>query len=593
MQDARRACRDVTAIRILALAASVTAGALAFVFFLRIGIADGLDLIDVLRSLLLLVATFWLSWGAMQAFIGLSTPALAPQIDRSAPLAARIVVLVPIYEEDPLTTFARIAAMDMSLAATGHGACFDMAILSDTSDAVVAARERLWYLHLLRARHGPSRIFYRRRASNRGKKAGNIADFIRSSGAAYDYAIILDADSLIEGDTMVEMARRMQADPDLGLLQTLPRIIGARSRFGRAMQFSAAFNAPVFARGLAMMQGRSGPFWGHNAIIRIRAFAQSCGLPELAGKPPFGGHILSHDYVEAALLARAGWIVRLDDDLGGSYEEAPENIVDHAKRDRRWCQGNLQHARLLFVPGLRGWNRFVFVQGILAYLASVVWLAFLLASLAAPVFGPPVAAFPTQYWPLPVTPPDQTVLALALVSGIFGLLILPKLLILADALRRGRARAFGGGWPATASTLSDVLLSSVIAPILMMYQARSVFQVLAGRDSGWPAHDRGAGYLRLAQAFAASHWIMACGVIGLALALVLSPGLLVWFLPVTLPMVFAPVIIAWTSRPAMTRLFRITQDLTPAPVMLLQAAVLARWRAGDAEDAPELWADRV
>ncbi|WP_322890107.1 MULTISPECIES: glucans biosynthesis glucosyltransferase MdoH [unclassified Yoonia] len=588
MQDAQRGDRDVTAVRRLALAASVAAGLVAFVFFLRFGIADGLDGIDVLRSLLLLVSTFWLSWGAMQAFIGLTTHAAPPVIDRSAPLDARIAVLVPIYQEDPVTTFARIAAMDMSLAATGHGDRFDFAILSDTRDDVVAARERLWYLRLLRDRNGQGRIFYRRRASNKGKKAGNVEDFIRTSGAAYEFAIILDADSLIEGETMVEMARRMQADPDLGLLQTLPRIIGARSRFGRAMQFSAAFNSPVFARGLAMMQGRTGPFWGHNAIIRTRAFAQSCGLPELAGKPPFGGHILSHDYVEAALLARAGWTVRLDDDLGGSYEEGPENIVDHAKRDRRWCQGNLQHARLLFAPGLRGWSRFVFLQGILAYLASVVWLAFLLASVAAPVFGPPVVYFPTQYWPLPATPPDQTTLAVALVIGIFGLLILPKLLIGADAVLRGRARDFGGWWAATASTMSELLLSSVTAPIFMMYQTRSVFQVLLGRDGGWPAHDRGDGRLRVADAFAACHWIVVCGLFGLALAATLSPGLLLWFLPVTLPMVFSPFIIAWTSRPGAPQLFLTPEELALPPVMRLRATVLDGWQAGDVNDEPEL-----
>ena len=593
MQNPMRDDRDVTSVRRLALAVSVAAGLVAFVFFLRFGAADGLDLIDVLRSLLLLVSTFWLSWGAMLAFVGLTTRARAPDIDRSTPLQGRIAVLVPIYEEDPVTTFARIAAMDMSLAATGHGAAFDFAILSDTRTDLVAARERLWYLRLLRDSKGQGRIFYRRRASNTGKKAGNVEDFIRTSGAAYEFAIILDADSLIEGATMVEMTRRMQADPDLGLLQTLPRIIGARSRFGRAMQFSAAFNSPVFARGLAMMQGRTGPFWGHNAIIRTRAFAQSCGLPQLAGKPPFGGHILSHDYVEAALLARAGWNVRLDDDLDGSYEEGPENIVDHAKRDRRWCQGNLQHARLVFAPGLRGWSRFVFVQGILAYLASVVWLAFLLASVAAPVFGPPVVYFPTQYWPLPVTPPDQTTLAVALVIGIFGLLILPKLLIGADAVLRGRARDFGGWWAATQATMSELLLSSVTAPIFMLYQTRSVFQVLLGRDGGWPAHDRGDGRLRLADAFAASHWIVACGVIGLGLAAVLSADLLLWFLPVTLPMVFAPFVISWTSCPSAPGLFTTPQELAPAPVMRLRAAVLEGWQAGDVHDEPELWSGNL
>ncbi|MBQ2263059.1 MAG: glucans biosynthesis glucosyltransferase MdoH [Loktanella sp.] len=585
--------RSANAARTVALTASVLAAIAAFSLFLRFGAADGLDKIDVVRSFFMLIATFWLGWGAMQALLGLTTRARAPEIDRVQPLTSRIVVLVPIYEEDPIATFSRIAAMDMSLATTGQGDHFDFAILSDTRDDFVAARERLWYLRLLRDRDGQGRIFYRRRAANTGKKAGNVEDFIQSSGAAYEFAIILDADSLIEGDTMVEIARRMQADPKLGLLQTLPRIILARSRFGRAMQFSTAFNSPVFARGLAMMQGQTGPFWGHNAIIRVRAFAQSCGLPVLAGKPPFGGHILSHDYVEAALLARAGWTVRLDDDLEGSFEEGPENIVDHAKRDRRWCQGNLQHTRLLFAPGLRGWSRFVFVQGILSYLVSIFWLGFLLASILAPAFGPPTVYFPTQYWPMPVTPPDETTLAIGLIIGIFGMLVLPKLMIGADAVLRGRTKRFGGLWPATVSAMTELLLSSITAPILMMYQTRSVFQVLLGRDGGWPAHDRGDGGLRVSDAFAACYWIVILGLAGLALASVLSSSLIPWLLPVTLPMVLSPFIISWLSRPGHPTLFLTPEELSPAPVMQLRAEVLDQWQAGNVDEQPELVSGRL
>ncbi|MFN3661976.1 glucans biosynthesis glucosyltransferase MdoH [Yoonia sp.] len=593
MPTARPVSRGVTTARSVALIASLIAAFSAFALFLKFGAADGLDKIDILRSVFMLISTFWLAWGAMQAFMGLTTHAQVPLIDRDKPLGGRIVVLVPVYEEDPIATFSRIAAMDMSLAATGHGGHFDFAILSDTRDDLVAARERLWYLRLLGDRNGQGRIFYRRRTSNTGKKAGNVEDFIQSSGAAYEFAIILDADSLMEGATMVEMARRMQADPKLGLLQTLPRIIHARSRFGRAMQFSTAFNSPVFARGLAMMQGHTGPFWGHNAIIRVRAFAQSCGLPELAGKPPFGGHILSHDYVEAALLARAGWHVRLDDDLDGSFEEGPENMIDHAKRDRRWCQGNLQHSRLVFAPGLRGWSRFVFVQGILAYLVSLCWLGFLVASIAAPAFGPPTVYFPTQYWPMPVMPPDETTLAIGLIIGIFGLLILPKLLIGADAVLWGRVRRFGGWLHATLSAMTELLLSSIIAPISMMYQTRSVFQVLLGRDGGWPAHDRDTPELRILDAFGASYWIVLTGLVGLGLVTALSPALIAWFLPVTLPMVCAPFIIAWLSRPGHPALFVTPEELAPAPVMQLRADVLGQWQAGNSDEQPELLSGRL
>jgi membrane glycosyltransferase len=360
-------------------------------------------------------------------------------------------------------------------------------------------------------------------------------------------------------------------------LQSLPRVVGARSRFGRIMQFSASFYSPVFARGLAMMQGRTGPFWGHNALVRVRAFAASCGLPELSGPPPFGGHILSHDYVEAALLARAGWTVRLDDDLQGSFEEGPENIVEYARRDRRWCQGNLQHARLVGAPGLTGWSRWVFVQGILAYIAPLFWLAFILASIAAQIFVAPPDYFPLANRPFPVLPADETAKAIGLAVGIFGLLVLPKLLIAVDAAASGRAHGFGGGVRAMASTLLELLLSSVMAPIFLMYQTRSVFQVLTGRDGGWPASNRGDGRMTLAAAWAASRWITVTGLIGLTAISVLAPGLVLWLLPVSLPMILAPLLISWFSQDSRSGLMAVPSELNPAPVLRHHENILRAW----------------
>jgi membrane glycosyltransferase len=568
--------RPVRRARIAAFAVSIAAAVTGFVLFLQFGLADGLDTVDVLRSLLILMSAFWLAWGAAQGLLGLTArPVLWP--DAPSPIRGRTVILVPVYNEDPATTFARIAAMDASLRAEDTGAVFDFAILSDTTNDAIAARERLWFLRLLTETQGEGRIFYRRRDRNTGRKAGNIEDFIQTSGGAYDYAMILDADSLMEGATIARMVRRMEADPALGLLQSLPRVVGARSRFGRTMQFSASFYSPVFARGLAMMQGRTGPFWGHNALIRVRAFAASCGLPELAGQPPFGGHILSHDYVEAALLARAGWTVRLDDDLDGSFEEGPENIVDHARRDRRWCQGNLQHARLVSAPGLKGWSRWVFVQGILSYIAPLFWLAFLLASIAAQVFDGPPEYVPKANWPFPVFPADETAMAIGLAVGIFGLLLLPKLLIALDAAASGRARGFGGGVRALASAFLELLLSSVMAPIFLMYQTRSVFQVLTGRDGGWPASNRGDGRMTLAEAWAASRWITGIGLIGLTAIYVPAPGLVPWLLPLSLPMILAPFVISWFSQDSRGGLMTVPSELNPAPVLRHHDQILRAW----------------
>ena len=562
--------------RALALVASVLAAVAAGLVFLTYGAADGLSALDVLRSVLILLSTWWLAWGAATALLGLISRHRDAPLRATGPIRGRTVVIVPVYNEDPVDTFSRIAAMDASLRATGSPAHIDFAVLSDTTNDAVAAREQQWFARLLAQQNGVERMFYRRRALNTGRKAGNIEEFISSSGGAWDYALILDADSLMEGETIIEMIRRIEGDPRLGLLQTLPKVIRARSRFGRAMQFAAAFYSPVFARGLAAMQGRSGPFWGHNAIVRIRAWAESCGLPELPGPAPFGGHILSHDSVEAVLLARAGWVVRLDDDLEGSFEEAPENILDHAKRDRRWCQGNLQHSKVLAAPDLLLWSRFMLFQGIFAYVAPLIWLAFILVSIAAIPLAGELNYFPLENWPFPVFPDDQTPKAIGLAVGIFGLLVMPKVLVGLDAVATGRSRGFGGMGRSLRSVILELALSSIVAPVLLAFQSRSVVQVLSGRDGGWPPNNRGDGGLSLSESWAAGGWISVWGLIGMVVTQMVAPVLTLWLLPVTLPMMAAPLLIWWTSRPVSQVHFPVPTDMPP-PVVALHDTILADW----------------
>ncbi|MBN2629908.1 MAG: glucans biosynthesis glucosyltransferase MdoH [Rhodobacteraceae bacterium] len=562
--------------RFLALLSSVLAAAVAAMVFFVYGSADGMSWIDVVRTLLILLSTWWLAWGAATALLGLTSRARPAQWEQG-PIRGKTVVIVPVYNEDPVATFARIAAMDDSLRATGSAAHVDFAVLSDTRDDAIAAAERMWFGRLLAEQNGLGRMFYRRREKNIGRKAGNIEDFITTSGGAWDYAVILDADSLMEGDTILEMIRRIEAEPELGLLQTLPKVIRARSLFGRAMQFSAAFHSPAFARGLAAMQGRAGPFWGHNAIVRIKAWAESCGLPELSGAPPFGGHILSHDYVEAALLARAGWIVRLDDDLQGSYEEGPENIIDHAKRDRRWCQGNLQHSKVIAAPGLLPWSRFSLFQGIFAYLAPLVWLGFIAASIAAIYWGGELDYFPQENWPFPVFPNDETPKAIGLAIGVFGLLVMPKFLVVLHAILTGRAKGFDGAGKSLRAVMSELALSSLYAPVLLAFQSRSVIQVFLGLDGGWPPNNRGDGGLSFAEAWSGGRWISLWGSAGIAITQVYAPVLTLWLLPVALPMIAAPLVIWWTSRTASPGRFQVPADQTPPPIVVWHDAILARW----------------
>lgn len=554
--------------RVLVLATSLLLTYAAARLFLSANSADGASAFDWFRTMLIALVSFWLTFSAGSALLGLSYREVP---SRSFPRARGLTaVLVPIYNEDPAATFSRVAAMNQSLAAIDAEKLFHFVILSDTNRMDVAAEEAIWLGRLLADFDFGERLFYRRRQMNAGKKAGNIEDFITRAGGAYDYAVILDADSLLEGAALVEMAARMEASPRLGLLQTVPSIIHARSVFGRMAQFCSAYFAPAFTRGAAMMQGGEGPFWGHNAIVRVRAFASSCGLPRLEGKAPFGGDILSHDYVEAALLARNGWEVRVDPDIKGSFEEGPENLIEFAKRDRRWCQGNLQHIRLISTPGLRFWNRFTFFQGIMSYLVSPLLFLFLLTSIVAGL------------WPETLVPMSRLRIAelsaSTLLLGVIILLVVPRLLIVVLGMN-ARNRSFGNTVSAGFSVLAEISISTVMSPILLLMQTRAVLQVLMGKDSGWPPTRRNESQLSLGEAWAASSFVFWTGLTLLVIALLTNREVALWMTPVTLPMLFAPLIIKWTSHGAAEQspLFATPEELSPSPVLLERQRILARW----------------
>jgi len=332
----------------------------------------------LLQYVLLALFTLNFSWialaftSAVLGFFGLLfNKGLPPRVET---LKHRTVVVMPIYNESSARTFAALAAIRESVEATGLGSHFDYFIVSDTTNPDVWIAEERAFL-ALRRRLGPgARVYYRHRPKNHHRKAGNIADFVMRWGGHYEHMVVLDADSLMTGTCIVRLASAMEEDPDSGIIQSLPLIINRNTFFARLQQFAARVYGPVIATGLAMWSGRDGNYWGHNAIIRTRAFADHCGLPDLKGKPPFGGHVLSHDFVEAALIRRAGWSVYMLPDLTGSYEESPPSLIDVSVRDRRWAQGNLQHSRIIGAKGFVLPTRQHFATGIMGYLASPFWL---------------------------------------------------------------------------------------------------------------------------------------------------------------------------------------------------------------------------
>jgi membrane glycosyltransferase len=506
-------------------------------------------------------------------------------IDPNTPLPqiqSRNAMLLPTYNEDPYRVMARLQAIYESVGETGCASQFDWYVLSDTTDPSVWIAEEKCFLRL-RREAGAGNLFYRHRPQNTARKSGNIEDWIKRFGAGYDHMIILDADSLMTGDTVVRLAAAMERHPNVALIQTLPIVVNAKTLFARLQQFAGRLYGPLIAAGIAWWHGSEGNYWGHNAIIRVRAFAQDAGLPELRGRKPFGGHILSHDFVEAALMRRAGWAIHMAPALGGSFEECPPTLLDFAARDRRWCQGNLQHLAVLPARGLHWVSRLHLLTGIGSYLTAPLWLMFLafgiLISLQAQFVRPEY--FPKGFSLFPQWPAQDPVLAAWVFLGTMGLLIVPKLLafLLLLTQRQNRKR-FGGGFAALAGILIETILSSLIAPVMMIFQSTAVGEILLGRDAGWQVQRRDDGGVPRGETMRRYALPTLFGIVMAIAAYAVSLPLLLWMTPVIVGLLLAiPIALLSSTSPSgktgrPPRLFA-TPEQTSPPQVLIRANQLA------------------
>ncbi|MFC5418273.1 glucans biosynthesis glucosyltransferase MdoH [Bosea eneae] len=506
-----------------------------------------------LQYVLLVLFTVNFSWIALaftSAILGFFALLLRlVKSPRAETLTQKTVVVMPIYNESTARTFAAVAAIRESIEATGLGAHFDYFIVSDTTNPDIWVAEERAFL-ALRQRLGPdARIYYRHRPKNHHRKAGNIADFVTRWGGHYEHMVVLDADSLMTGTCIVRLAAAMEADPDAGIIQSLPLIINRNTFFARLQQFAARVYGPVIATGLAIWSGRDGNYWGHNAIIRTKAFADHCGLPDLKGKPPFGGHVLSHDFVEAALIRRAGWSVYMLPDLTGSYEESPPSLIDIATRDRRWCQGNLQHSRIIGAKGLKLSTRQHFATGMMAYLASPFWLMQLVVGIlivlqvnyARPEY------FTEEFRLFPIWPRFDPERALNLFGLTMAILLAPKLFGLLLTLFDGKLRrACGGGIRLVLSALLEILFSAFFAPIMMVIQSGSVFQILVGRDTGWNPQRRDDGSIPLKDIVRRHRAHTLLGLVAGLSAFMIATSLFAWMSPTIVGLLLA-IPLSWAS----------------------------------------------
>ncbi|MEE8130439.1 MAG: glucans biosynthesis glucosyltransferase MdoH [Vicinamibacterales bacterium] len=535
--------------------------------------------------LTLFAATFsWICvpfWNAVIGFVlrvlrrdPLSLEKVRAVLNRDGPIVSRTALVMPVHNEDPARVMGGLAVMLRSLARTGHVDQFDVFLLSDTTDpAIVRAEETAW-MTLRRQLDRPAGLYYRRREANVGRKAGNIRDFCERWGSHYEFMVVLDADSLMTGSALVELVRTMEANPRAGLMQTVPIPVRRTTLFGRLLQFAASLYSTMLATGQSFWQADAANYWGHNAIIRVEAFADHCRLPVLPGSPPLGGAILSHDFVEAALMRRAGWQVFLLPGIGGSYEEVPGNIVDYATRDRRWSQGSLQHLRLLGVPGLHPLSRLHFVLGAMGYVSSVLWLLMLLAStayIALPSLRTAALLNGHQLAPIGFIPSASEIVPLLAVTIL--LLFVPKLLALILALVRER-QPYGGSGRLLISAVLEMVFAVVVAPLMMMYHTRFVLSVLSGHDITWEPQVREERPVGWSESWRKTAGTTGVGLTWASVTLYFSPTFFWWLTPIFAGLLCAAPLVRWTNSRALgqwTRhrgLFLVPSETASSPELL-------------------------
>jgi len=422
------------------------------------------------------------------------TATIAP--GEEVPLASTAIVM-PVFNEDVSRVFEGLRVIYRSVQETKQREHFDFFILSDSNRPNQWIQEEVAWVELCKQVGGFGKIFYRKRRHQINKKAGNVADFLRRWGKNYRYMVVLDADSIMTGRALVRLVALMEKNPQVGIVQTAPRIVGGETLYARLQSFANRLYSPLFLAGLNYWQQHDGNYWGHNAIIRIQPFMDHCALPDLPGSEPFGGRILSHDFVEAALMRRAGWAVWLAGEIEGSFEEGPPTLIESAKRDRRWCQGNMQHAWLLTARGFRPANRFHLLMGVMAYASSPLWLLFLTLSTLQvfdQVSHPPAGGLPrpedlTSLFGYMVEVPE----ALTLFVFTLLLLFLPKIVSVVLTLGNPEALGrFGGRTRLVIGALAETVTSTLLAPVNMIFNAKFVLFTLLGQGVGWVTQQRGA-----------------------------------------------------------------------------------------------------
>ena len=591
--DSRALSRTATVRRaIFMVLALVQTAAFAYYMTTRVLPYHGQQPLEVAILSLSTILFAWVSlgfWTALSGFVLLCFGRDAHAISRSVapgaaiPPEARTAVIMPICNEHVARVFAGIRATYESLEATGPLQHFDFFILSDSSEPDTLAAERRAWLDLCTAVGGFGRMYYRWRRHRIKRKSGNVADFCRRWGSKYRYMVVLDADSVMSGECLTTLVRLMEANPTTGIIQTAPRAAGRETMYARVQQFATRVYGPLFTAGLHFWQLGESYYWGHNAIIRIAPFMHHCALGRLPGRGPLSGEILSHDFVEAALMRRAGWKVWMAYDLPGSYEEMPPNLLEELKRDRRWCQGNLINSRLFLLEGFHPAHRAVFMTGVMAYVSAPLWLLSLALSTVFVVLQtmiePQYFVEPRQLFPL--WPEWDTESAIALAAATAVVLVLPKILGAALILARGADR-FGGRLRLSLSLLMELLFSALLAPIRMLFHAQFVIAGVTGWDVRWKSPSREDAETTWSEAIRRHGVHTLVGVVWIVGVAWLDPSYVWWLLPVAGALALSIPISVYSSRVSLGRalrrgsLFLIPEEVDPPTELRIMRAHVGR-----------------
>ncbi len=573
--------------RVVLLALVVAQTYIATNFMVAVMPYHGRQPLEVVMLVLFCILFAWVSggfWTAIAGFVlqllGADRFAISRTAPADAPLgdAGRTAIVMPIRNENVLRVFAGLRATYDSLVRTGEIGRFDFFVLSDSNDPDVRVAELAAWRSMCLA-VGFEHVFYRWRRHHIKRKSGNIADFCRRWGRNYRYMVVLDADSVMSGECLTRLVRLMEANPGAGIIQTAPRAAGRASMYARVQQFANRVYGPLFTAGLHFWQLGESHYWGHNAVIRVQPFMRYCGLRRLPGRGSLSGEILSHDFVEAALMRRAGWAVWIAYDLGGSYEEMPPNLIDELKRDRRWCLGNLMNFRLFMMKGLHVAHRAVFMSGVMAYVSALLWFAFLMLStvlLAVHTLSAP-QYFLRPYQLFPLWPEWHPEWALSLFGATAALLFLPKILAMLVVTVRGAGR-FGGARRLAFSVLGEMLLSALLAPIRMLFHSRFVVLAFLGLKLHWKSPPRQDAETTWREAVRRHGPQTLLGVLWAGGVYWLNPSSLWWLLPVAGALIVSIPVSVYTSRVSLGRhlrragLFVIPEELHP-PIEIRSAVM--------------------